>query len=87
MGALLTSTARKDSRTDHWPDSEGSVGPTYEDMSELWATEAVHGSRYTNGDKGNTAQNTKDDDNPATAEENDQGYLPLHAKASFVDDL
>jgi hypothetical protein len=29
IGVLLTSTATKDSRTDHWPDSEGSVGPTW----------------------------------------------------------
>lgn len=64
MGVLLTRTATKDSRTDHWPDSEGSVGPTCECVS--WVVGSWRLETY--GHECDAAEESEGYDDPATAE-------------------
>jgi len=54
-------------------------------MSASWTAKVVRGLSYTYGNEGDTAQDTENNDDPATTEENDQGHLPLDAKPSFID--
>jgi len=56
-------------------------------MSASWTAKVVRGLSYTYGNEGDTAQDTENNDDPATTEENDQGHLPLDAKPSFIDNL
>jgi hypothetical protein len=94
MGALLTSVATKDSRTDHWPDSEGSVEGTWEwsCLARVREGGVKKGSwngksGQTYGYEGHAAQDAEYDDDPTAAKEDEEGNLLLEVELGFPDYL